>query len=241
MSAKLMGQVFDLSLPPSQKLLLLAMADHARDDGTGCYPSVSRLAKKTSMTRRGVQKVMGALKSSGRISPVNLRSDGVFEYRITIEGGEPRSQGGANHVRRGEPRSLRTRVHKGGEPRSHEPKDEPKALKNRPSKKSASKTDPRFQPIIDHYFSRSRESVDEPNFGPSDAKALKDWLNNSDLTLDAIIRRLDNAFASTDPWPLAPGFRLREFVPHSAKYAQGPRRKGRPPAATAPQREIAAL
>lgn len=224
MSVTLMGSVFDQTLPPSQKLLLLAMADHARDDGTGCYPSVGRLAKKTSMTRRGVQGVMKALRESGIISPVKVRKDGVIEYRITIKGANDVRRGGANDVRRGEPRSQRTGLHKGGEPRSPEPKDEPKTLNKRPSR--STKADPRFQPIIDHYFARSRAKAIEPDFDQSDAGALSRWLSSNKLDLRAILHRLDNAFASTDPYPLKPGFRLREFLSHSAKYAGGPIARG---------------
>ena len=61
-----MASVFELDIPASEKLVLLAMADHARDDGTGCYPSIDLLARKTSQTRRGVQKIMRRLENNRR-------------------------------------------------------------------------------------------------------------------------------------------------------------------------------
>jgi hypothetical protein len=43
MSIKIMAAVWELNLPQNQKLVLLALADHADDRGT-CYPSVARIA-----------------------------------------------------------------------------------------------------------------------------------------------------------------------------------------------------
>jgi hypothetical protein len=45
----------------AQRLVLLAIADHANDDGLDAYPSVTRLARKTGMTERGVRKAIDAL------------------------------------------------------------------------------------------------------------------------------------------------------------------------------------
>lgn len=36
-------------------LVLLALADHAHEDGGGCYPSVAMIMKKTRLTERAVQ------------------------------------------------------------------------------------------------------------------------------------------------------------------------------------------
>jgi hypothetical protein len=85
-----MGAVFDLKIPSTEKLVLLAMADHAREDGTGCYPSINRLAKKTSLSKRGTQKIVhrlvaaGLVKDTGKISRYQ-----TIEYTITLDkGGE---------------------------------------------------------------------------------------------------------------------------------------------------------
>lgn len=96
MSVKLMGAVFELDLPPMEKLVLLAMADHAQDDGTGCYASMGRLARKSSMSRRGVQKVVRRLEHERElIVPCGISHGGrgrTTEYRIVLGKGEPGSQ-----------------------------------------------------------------------------------------------------------------------------------------------------
>lgn len=74
-----------------EKLVLLAMADHARDDGTGCYASMSRLAKKTSLTKRGVQKIIRRMESPDTrlVKAGKITRFGTVEYTITlIPGGE---------------------------------------------------------------------------------------------------------------------------------------------------------
>ena len=56
MSIKLMSQIFDrYPNGGGEMLLALAIADHAHDDGTHIYPSVSALAKKTRQSERTVQ------------------------------------------------------------------------------------------------------------------------------------------------------------------------------------------
>lgn len=49
-------------------LLLLAIADHAHDDGKGAYPSVETLARKTRQTERNVQLLLNTLESSHELT-----------------------------------------------------------------------------------------------------------------------------------------------------------------------------
>lgn len=137
MSVRLMGAVFELAIPASEKLVLLAMADHARDDGTGCYPSVNLLAWKTSQSRRGVQKIIGRLEARGLLKgpPLETRKGGrgfngrgiTTEYRIILENSEPGSlfsppQGRTPEQRRANPSARRANASaKKGEPGSPEP------------------------------------------------------------------------------------------------------------------------
>jgi len=89
-----MAAVFELDIAGSEKLVLLAMADHARDDGTGCYPAVELLARKTSQSRRGVQKIMRRLQVAGLIAPSRVSRGGPrrsTEYTLTLANSEPRS------------------------------------------------------------------------------------------------------------------------------------------------------
>jgi Helix-turn-helix domain len=94
LSVRLMAEIFGLDVPPSEKLVLLALADHARDDGTGAYPSIDRLARKSSLSRRGVQKIMRRLEGAGFVVPTGNLQGGrglATEYRITVEKGAPGS------------------------------------------------------------------------------------------------------------------------------------------------------
>jgi len=56
-----MSLVWEADLPPSEKYVLLALADHARDDGTRIYPSVKTVCRKTGFSRRTVQRHINTL------------------------------------------------------------------------------------------------------------------------------------------------------------------------------------
>jgi hypothetical protein len=120
-SIRLMALTFELDISSAEKLVLLAMADHARDDGTGCYPSIGTLARKTSQTTRGVRKIMRRLEEAGLISPSRV-SHGYrsTEYKITLENPEPRSLFSSTKPGTPFPRT-RNRVPENPEPRSLEP------------------------------------------------------------------------------------------------------------------------
>ncbi len=53
-------------LSSTQKLVLLALADWANDEGL-CWPSINRLATKASLTSRAVQKTIRSLEEAGFI------------------------------------------------------------------------------------------------------------------------------------------------------------------------------
>lgn len=68
MSIQLINAVFESqSLGPTDRLVMLALADHAGEDGT-CYPSVARLCQRTGLGERAVQVAIGRLKSGGHLS-----------------------------------------------------------------------------------------------------------------------------------------------------------------------------
>lgn len=70
MSAKLMGAVFYLNLTPAQKLVLLALADHAYDDGSSCRPGLDWIAAKVGYSLRQVRRHMAELKRAGLVREV---------------------------------------------------------------------------------------------------------------------------------------------------------------------------
>jgi len=60
MSLKVMHWAWSLALPPTPKIVLLALADEANDDGY-TFPSVAYLARKCSLGDRTVQRVLRKL------------------------------------------------------------------------------------------------------------------------------------------------------------------------------------
>lgn len=61
MSIRIMGAVWERQdTTPTQKLVLLALADWANDEGH-CWPSISRLAEKTGVAGRSVQRLIRQL------------------------------------------------------------------------------------------------------------------------------------------------------------------------------------
>lgn len=65
MSILLMSRVFATSLSPSKKIVLLSLADFADDDGKNIFPSVATVAKKSSLSHRSVQTIIGDFADSG--------------------------------------------------------------------------------------------------------------------------------------------------------------------------------
>lgn len=63
-----MSWVWEQSLPPNGKIVLLALADHAHDDGRNAFPSLARIARKTGYSERQVQRILAELVRQGAIS-----------------------------------------------------------------------------------------------------------------------------------------------------------------------------
>ena len=71
-------------------LVLIAMADHAHNDGTGCYPSIATLARKTSLSIRGVQSTVRRLEQTGFLVAMGKSKGGrglTTEYTLTLDKG----------------------------------------------------------------------------------------------------------------------------------------------------------
>jgi hypothetical protein len=65
LSAKLLGEVWELELAGHLQPVLLALADHAKPDGSDCYPSVGRVAWMLGKDRRTVQRAFRELEELG--------------------------------------------------------------------------------------------------------------------------------------------------------------------------------
>jgi hypothetical protein len=74
---------------------MLALADHAHDDGTHCYPGIPYLAWKTGYSERNVTRILSELESDEVIESVDGKSGGYglySEYHIHIEHGEKKPE-----------------------------------------------------------------------------------------------------------------------------------------------------
>lgn len=78
-----------VSAPPDYKMVLVAMADHADDNGL-CYPSMSTIGKKAGVHPRTAKRKIKRLIEMGVMS-VNRRSGGynntTNQYRLHLEAG----------------------------------------------------------------------------------------------------------------------------------------------------------
>jgi len=102
MSVKIMSQVWELDIDHGEMIVLLAMADHADDDGQNCYPSNAYLAWKTGYSDRQVRRVLRTLESTGIITRVAHEEGGrglATEYRLNPEKGDKKSAFMANKRR----------------------------------------------------------------------------------------------------------------------------------------------
>lgn len=90
MSGKLMGQIYGLKLSPSKRDVLLAMAENANDDGSGCAPGVPFIAWKIGISERQVQRIQKALVTDKILIIVATPVRKAVEYRIDISAGTPK-------------------------------------------------------------------------------------------------------------------------------------------------------
>lgn len=70
-----MTLVWAIELPDSEKIVLLALADCANDEGH-CWPSMATLAKKCSKSDRTVQASISSLVDKGHLSRLEIRGRG---------------------------------------------------------------------------------------------------------------------------------------------------------------------
>jgi len=87
MSVKLMGEVWELKLDHATSHVLIAMADHAIDDGSRCFPSVGYLSWKTNYSIRQMRRIFRNLEDAGIIIPVAHQNGGrgfATEYQLVL-------------------------------------------------------------------------------------------------------------------------------------------------------------
>ncbi len=62
-----MARVWDSSLEPTERFVLLCLADAANDDGR-CWPSAATIARKTGLSERAVRYSLKALEDAGHLT-----------------------------------------------------------------------------------------------------------------------------------------------------------------------------
>src|SRR5258706_16413828 len=104
MSVKLMSAIFeteffDLPMPEpdkdgkqrrakasSMKLVLLALADHANDEGESSYPGFTKLERKTGLSRQGLSDILSALRHNGLVFVADEPSKfGTNNYSLNLQ------------------------------------------------------------------------------------------------------------------------------------------------------------
>ena len=86
MSGKLMGELFKRQLTQTQLVVALALADHAKDDGTDVFPGVGYVAWKVDKSRRQVRRIMRELEALGMLVKVaEAQRHRPTEYSIDVE------------------------------------------------------------------------------------------------------------------------------------------------------------
>src|SRR5215218_2722554 len=76
MSVKQMGMVWEHDFDHAEQLIMLALADHAHDDGTEVRPSVEKIAWKTGYKRRQVQNILKHLRDEKKILVLTKQGGG---------------------------------------------------------------------------------------------------------------------------------------------------------------------
>ena len=97
MSVNLMSSIFEVEFfdikdaegnvtkASTAKLVLLAMADHANDEGEGAYPSIERLCKKTALSEQTIRNTFDALRHNGIIELSGKSKYGTNNHTINTK------------------------------------------------------------------------------------------------------------------------------------------------------------
>jgi hypothetical protein len=137
MSVRVMTAVWSIDLPDSQKIVLLALADCANDEGQ-CWPSMATLAKKCSKGERTVQGVIKELVNAGHLGRDEVPGKGC-KYLV-----HPRSVCA--------PQALRPAANGGAPPQALRPTpaaaaDKPSKNHKKPSRVKPSASDGALTPV----------------------------------------------------------------------------------------------
>lgn len=66
------------------RLVLLVLADHAKDDGTHAWPSVETIAEQARLSERQTQRCLRSLVTSGAVSVTGKSRSGTSVYSVNM-------------------------------------------------------------------------------------------------------------------------------------------------------------
>lgn len=202
MSVRVMAWVWEHSrAEPTDRLVLLAIADAANDHGAEAYPSMATLTKKTRLAERSVQRAIKRLSDLGElVVKPNAGPRGTNRYRITMTPGaespppqsHPRPKdtpsGGRGATESPDPRHSDT-----GTPVTVTP--EPSSTHPEPSEEPSS-SEPASRPDVEAICLHLADWIERNGSKrPTITKAWRDaarlMLDRDDRTAEQVMRAID--------------------------------------------------
>lgn len=80
MSVRVMSAIWEIPMPPTDKLVMLALADCADEEGR-CWPSIATIARKSGVSERSVQRAIRKAEESRLIQREEVIGKGC-KYRL---------------------------------------------------------------------------------------------------------------------------------------------------------------
>lgn len=85
MGIRIMNEVWNIKgLKPTQKYVLIALADRASDDNHTCWPSMADLKDRTGLSERAIRDAISELESMGFVT-IEHRFNKSNLYRLTLK------------------------------------------------------------------------------------------------------------------------------------------------------------
>jgi hypothetical protein len=94
MSIVAISMAWEQKIPPTLKLVLICLCDHANEKQRQCWPSVSRIAERCSINRRHASRCLAELRRLGLITVIESGSGGRHKttvYQIHFQNNAPQS------------------------------------------------------------------------------------------------------------------------------------------------------
>jgi hypothetical protein len=186
-SVRVMSWVWEHSQSgPTQRLVLLAIADCANDSGAEAYPSMSKLRMKTGLSERAIQ---GALKNLSELGELvvylNAGPKGCNRYRITMP--TPAGDAPPQEMRGAGDAAPPHDVHpspagNAGDPPQQMHPNHPSTIKEPSVKTSRPQSEPPKRPDVEEICSYLADKIVKN--GSRRPRITPEWRNQARLLLD---------------------------------------------------------